>query len=109
VCQGTATENDGSFNGLYEQQFGAPVFQCTDVGTPEFDSSSWSTTSILSDVAAVYTASCFSDDEASQFPTPEECYYFLSNDEPVCSFLACAKFIRGVDPVTRAPIFGEPV
>jgi hypothetical protein len=52
--------------------------------------SSWSTTSILLDVAAVDTAFCFSDDEASQFCTPEECYCFLSDDEHVCSFLACA-------------------
>jgi hypothetical protein len=86
-----------------------PVFQRTDVGTPEFDSSSWSTASILLDVSAVYTAFCFSDGEASQFPTPEECYHFLSDDECVCSFLACAKLIRGAEPVMREPIFGEPV
>jgi hypothetical protein len=46
--------------------------------------SSWSTTLILSDVAAVDTAFCFSDDEASQFYTLEECYHFLSDDECVC-------------------------
>jgi hypothetical protein len=64
---------------------------------------------ILLDVSAVYTAFCFSDDEASQFCTLEECYHFLSDDERVCSLLACTKFIRGADPVTRAPIFGKPV
>jgi hypothetical protein len=73
-------ENDGSFQSLHEQQFGAPVFQCTDVSTPEFDSSSWSTTLILLDVTAVYKAFCFSDDEASQFHTLEEHYCFLSKD-----------------------------
>ena len=65
--------------------------------------------SILSDVADVYKAFCFGDDGATQFRTPEERYHFLSEDERVCSFLACAKFIRGADPVTREPIFGEPV
>jgi hypothetical protein len=61
------------------------------------------------DVSAVYTAFCFSDDEASQFRTLEERYRFLSDDERVCSFLACAKFIQGADPVMHAPIFGEPI
>ncbi len=90
-CANSATiENNGSFNDLYKQQFGAPVFQHTNVGTPKFDSSSWRTASILSDVD---TAFCFSDDEASQFHTLEECYCFLSDDKCVCSFLACAKFI----------------
>jgi hypothetical protein len=51
----------------------------------------------------------FSDDAGSQFRTLEERYHFLSDDERVCSFLACAKLIRGADPVTREPIFGEPV
>jgi hypothetical protein len=40
-ANGTIIENDSSFKGLYEQQFGVPVFQCTNIGTPEFDSSSW--------------------------------------------------------------------
>ena len=44
-------QTDGSFQSLYEQQFGVPVFQHTGIGAPEFDSSSWSTSSILSDVA----------------------------------------------------------
>jgi hypothetical protein len=95
---------------LYEQQFCAPVFQCTDVGAaPEFDSCSWNTVLILLDIAAVYKVFCFHDDEASQFCTLEECYHFLSDDECVCSFLACAKFIQGADPVTCVPIFGEPM
>jgi hypothetical protein len=64
---------------------------------------------LLSDAADLYKAFCFSDDEASQFRTPEERYHFLSKDECGCSFLACATFIRGADPVTRGPIFGEPV
>ncbi len=51
----------------------------------------------------------FSDDAGSQFHTPEECYHFLSDDDHVCSFLACAKFVRWADPVMREPIFGEPV
>jgi hypothetical protein len=51
----------------------------------------------------------FSDDEASQVCTPEEWYHFLSDDEHVCSFLACVKIIHGIDPVTREPTFGEPV
>jgi hypothetical protein len=52
---------------------------------------------------------CFSDDEASQFRTPEECYHFLSDDERVCSFLACAKFVHGADPLLHEPLFGKPV
>jgi hypothetical protein len=106
---GAAIENNGSFQGLYEQQFGAPVFHRTGIGAPEFDSSSWSTASILLDVADLYKVFCFRNDAASQFRTPEEHYCFLSNDERICSFLACVKFIHGADPVTREPIFGEPV
>ncbi len=94
---------------MYEKQFGAPVFQRTGIGAPEFASASWDTPLILSDVADVYKAFCFGDEGATQFRTPEERYQFLSEDERVCSFLACAKFIRGADPVTREPIFGEPV
>jgi hypothetical protein len=53
---------------------------------------------------------CFGDDEASQFRTLEERYHFLSDDKCVCSFLACAKFIHGVDTLPREPLFvGEPV
>jgi hypothetical protein len=100
---------DGSFQSLYEQQFGPPVFQRTGIGAPEFDSSSWSTSLILSDVADLYKSFCFRDDEATIFHTPEERYRFLSDDERVCSFLACVKFIQGADPVTNAPIFGAPV
>jgi hypothetical protein len=109
-CSNGATiESDGSFQELYEKQFGAPVFQRTGIGAPEFASASWDTPSILSAVADVYKAFCFGDEGATQFRTPEERYQFLSEDGRVCSFLACAKFIRGADPVTREPIFGEPV
>jgi hypothetical protein len=70
---------------------------------------SLSTASILSDVADLYKAFCFRDEAASQFCTPEERYHFLSDDECICSFLACVKFIHGADPVTHEPIFGKPV
>jgi hypothetical protein len=53
---GTAIQTDGSFQSLYKQQFGVPVFQRTGIGAPEFDSSSWSTASILSEAAEVYKA-----------------------------------------------------
>jgi hypothetical protein len=109
-CSNGATiESDGSFQELYEKQFGAPVFQRTGIGAPEFASASWDTPSILSAVADVYKAFCFGDEGATQFCTLEERYQFLSKDGCVCSFLACAKFIIGADPVTREPIFGEPV
>jgi hypothetical protein len=109
-CSNGATiESDGSFQELYEKQFGAPVFQCTGIGAPEFASASWDMPSILSAVADVYKAFCFGDEGATQFRTPEECYQFLFKDGRVCSFLACAKFIRGADPVTREAIFGEHV
>jgi hypothetical protein len=92
-ADGAAIQTDGSFQSLYEQQFGAPVFQRTGIGAPEFDSSSWNTPSILSDVADLYKSFCFRDDEATIFCTPEERYRFLSDDERVCSCLACVKFI----------------
>jgi hypothetical protein len=40
---GTMTQTDGSFQSLYEQQFGVPAFQHTGIGALEFESSSWST------------------------------------------------------------------
>jgi hypothetical protein len=49
---GAAIENDGSFQGLYEQ--------CTGIGAPEFDLSSWwSTALILLDAADLYQVFCF--------------------------------------------------
>ncbi len=85
------------------------MFQRTGIGTPEFASTSWDKQLILLAVTDIYKAFCFGDEGATQFCTPEERYQILSEDERVCSFLACAKFIRGADPVTREPIFGEPV
>jgi hypothetical protein len=52
---------------------------------------------------------CYICKKATIFRTPEECYRFLSNDECICSFLACVKFIWEADPVTNAPISGSPI
>ena len=87
-AEGAAIEMDGSFQELYEKQFGAPVFHRTGFCAPDFASAcSWDTPSILSEVADVDKAFCFGDEGATQFRTPEEHYQFLSKDERVCSFL----------------------
>jgi hypothetical protein len=51
-------ETDVFFQELYKKQFGAPVFQHTGIGTPEFALASWDMLLILLDVTDVYKAFC---------------------------------------------------